>query len=265
MISNTHSPHSSRYGQHLNLNQITSMVAPAETTIQKISTWLQSYGVRADDIVVHPSRDFMSVVTTVSVVESLLNIQMQEYVHEDTYVATSYYDLKLSNYAAVAIVLFDRWTSTLCQLILLSILISSPILGSAFPRVQRLLLHRSAAGNPVRCKLSLSITYQTLPSAASTVLQWSHGAHQEINNTQRELFLDAAMEISPRTCYNHVQRPEIQLLILMLYQPYVVRACNYTDMNRHYRQETLSRVNQLLFLTVVHVKQYWVPIIATMS
>jgi len=59
-------PSSPRYGQHLSMEQVHRLVAPAAESVQAVLSWLQSAGVNVSECKHSPNSDFITATVTVA-------------------------------------------------------------------------------------------------------------------------------------------------------------------------------------------------------
>lgn len=68
-----------RYGQHLSGDEVRSIVAPKDETIDLVTTWLREHEI--DNAVYSPGKDWMSIVVTIEKAEKLLQTKYSIFEH----------------------------------------------------------------------------------------------------------------------------------------------------------------------------------------
>ena len=66
-------PDHPRYGAHLSKEEVERLVAPHPTSIDLVDEWLQSHGIKENDLVRSPAKDWVTVKVPVSLVEKMLD------------------------------------------------------------------------------------------------------------------------------------------------------------------------------------------------
>jgi tripeptidyl-peptidase I len=74
-------PNHARYGEHLTADEVNSIVAPADESIDLVHEWLLEHGVT--NFGYSPAKDWISIVTTIEKVEELLQTKYSKYRHHD--------------------------------------------------------------------------------------------------------------------------------------------------------------------------------------
>lgn len=74
-------PSHERYGQHLSAAEVDEIVTPSDETVELVHAWLAEHGV--EDVVVHPAKDWISVVVPIEKAESLLRTSYKTFRHAD--------------------------------------------------------------------------------------------------------------------------------------------------------------------------------------
>jgi tripeptidyl-peptidase-1 len=71
-------PGSPRYGQHLSMDEVHSLFAPAESTVEAVRSWLldSGIGIKSEDIVHSDNRGWLALDVTASSVEHLFKTSM---------------------------------------------------------------------------------------------------------------------------------------------------------------------------------------------
>lgn len=72
-------PDHHRYGQHLSADEVSSLVAPSEQSLDAVHEWLEDNNVRLDQVEYTPAKDWIVVALPVSEVEELLDTEYHVY------------------------------------------------------------------------------------------------------------------------------------------------------------------------------------------
>ena len=76
-------PSHERYGAHLTSDEVTELIAPSETALAGVHSWLADHGVSAQQLEYSPASDWISVAMPVHKAEKLLDTSYSVYRHED--------------------------------------------------------------------------------------------------------------------------------------------------------------------------------------
>ena len=74
-------PSHARYGQHLTANEVRSLIAPTEETVELVKAWLSDYEIA--DYYFNPSKDWVSVSVSIEKAEQMLDTSFSSYTHDD--------------------------------------------------------------------------------------------------------------------------------------------------------------------------------------
>lgn len=66
-------PDHERYGQHLSKAEVEQLVAPHQESVDSVNDWLLSFGLKEDDLVHSPARDWVTIKVPVSLAEKMLD------------------------------------------------------------------------------------------------------------------------------------------------------------------------------------------------
>ena len=77
-------PRSSRYGQHLSVEEVHDLFAPSQETVDHVRTWLESEGISADRISQSANLQWMQLDVSVAEAERLLRTEYHQYTHRGT-------------------------------------------------------------------------------------------------------------------------------------------------------------------------------------
>jgi tripeptidyl-peptidase I len=66
-------PNHERYGAHLSKEEVETLVAPHQQSVDLVDEWLQSYGLGENDFVRSPAKDWVTLKVPVSLVERMLD------------------------------------------------------------------------------------------------------------------------------------------------------------------------------------------------
>jgi len=72
-------PESPKYGKHLSIQQITSIVKPKDSSIETVLNWLHAHGIKSGQYRFNANKDFLHVRAPVFQIETLLHTQFHEY------------------------------------------------------------------------------------------------------------------------------------------------------------------------------------------
>jgi tripeptidyl-peptidase-1 len=84
LIIHCHSsdPYSAKYGQFWSADDVHSMFAPHEDTVQSVKDWLTSFGIRDSRIVHSDNKGWLAFDATVEEAERLLLTEFHEHEHQ---------------------------------------------------------------------------------------------------------------------------------------------------------------------------------------
>jgi subtilase family serine protease len=77
-------PRSSRYGQHLSVEEVHDLFAPSQETVDNVRAWLESEGISASRISQSFNKQFLQFDASAAEVERLLNTEYYLYQHAGT-------------------------------------------------------------------------------------------------------------------------------------------------------------------------------------
>ena len=77
-------PDSSNYGKFLTHDEVNSLVAPSDTTLHTVTTWLAEHAAVETTFAATPNKDFLHVDVTVAQAEELLSSKYWTYTHKET-------------------------------------------------------------------------------------------------------------------------------------------------------------------------------------
>jgi subtilase family serine protease len=77
-------PRSSRYGQHLSVEEVHDLFAPSQETVDNVRAWLESEGISASRISQSSNKQFLQFDASAAEVERLLNTEYYLYQHAGT-------------------------------------------------------------------------------------------------------------------------------------------------------------------------------------
>lgn len=75
-------PRSSRYGQHLSVEEVHSLFAPSQETVDRVRAWLESEGIAGDRISQSSNEQFLQFDASAAEVERLLGTEYYLYTHQ---------------------------------------------------------------------------------------------------------------------------------------------------------------------------------------
>ncbi|RDB20087.1 Tripeptidyl-peptidase sed2 [Hypsizygus marmoreus] len=88
-------PYHHRYGAHLSKEEVETLVAPHQNSIDAVDEWLASHGIKESELVRSPAKDWVTLKVPVSLAEKMLDTtyQVWEHTNGDHIVRTTSYSL----------------------------------------------------------------------------------------------------------------------------------------------------------------------------
>ncbi|KAJ3572260.1 hypothetical protein NP233_g3200 [Leucocoprinus birnbaumii] len=66
-------PYHDRYGQHLSKEEVEALIAPHDESLESVDKWLDSFGLKEEDIERSPAKDWVKLTIPVTLAEQMLN------------------------------------------------------------------------------------------------------------------------------------------------------------------------------------------------